>query len=670
MTKKKTANVTASALPQTLNPRALADIIDDALRLLADHNPGPLVTTSDLPLPSLLDRCEALLLDTKVSAAPLRLLHSFAAVHADACAALLSGLPNLALMSADAFQSRPIADLPDAMIADASEAAILSVHHSLTHKGVQLVVRVDQLARSTRPKPTKPPFEGQQMRAALLVEHPLLSYLAALPRGELTFRPATLEAYSERYLAYLAKHPDLPQISVEEVTTQPAAALCRLSLALDMPVPAGHLAIVETEGHDAQQVQPDPVAVPLRTGDGSPMTDESLESPAYLRLCNALGYAPDVLPPEQPFVTRPVTEAPKRQLPPRRKDRAPSRIAAFLPHFVRVADHHDVSKGTADSSEIIAMVEDCLGHPNGFFETLDRYLSHLPPSQSALVLLGCAAHHSARQETIIALSLIAEAEDYIALQDRPLRLFAAELLLGLNQPNLALVLLTADAFGGPFGLPNAQQTTLRNAIRQNAPAPSEHGHALLLSALDLPPPSPIERPRLMIEIGTTRERVAGQGSTEKLAVLCAKLGIDFITVDMDPRNCVRARRMFQKRNLPFRAVTAKGEDFLAQWPGLIDYCFLDAYDFDHGNHSELRQSRYETFLGSRIADAQCHQMHLDCAVSLVEKLSPDGIICFDDTWKDDHGAWTAKGTTAMPYLLAHGFKVTEAANRAALLVRT
>ena len=62
-------------------------------------------------------------------------------------------------------------------------------------------------------------------------------------------------------------------------------------------------------------------------------------------------------------------------------------------------------------------------------------------------------------------------------------------------------------------------------------------------------------------------------------------------------------------------------------------------------------------------------MHLDCAESLVNLLAPDGIICFDDTWTDAQGAWTAKGTTAMPFLLGHGFKVITARNRAALLVR-
>src|SRR3546814_16508885 len=95
---------------------------------------------------------------------------------------------------------------------------------------------------------------------------------------------------------------------------------------------------------------------------------------------------------------------------------------------------------------------------------------------------------------------------------------------------------------------------------------------------------------------------------------------------------------------------------------------LDAYDFDHGKHSELRQSRYKKFLGSEIDEIACHEMHLDCAKSVHLKLSAGGLVCIDDTWIDD-GKWCAKGTLAVPYLLDNGFEIVEARNRAALLRR-
>jgi hypothetical protein len=137
---------------------------------------------------------------------------------------------------------------------------------------------------------------------------------------------------------------------------------------------------------------------------------------------------------------------------------------------------------------------------------------------------------------------------------------------------------------------------------------------------------------------------------------------------MDPENTRVAQRMFDAMKSDSEAVTAKGEDYLRSTSDPIDLVFLDAYDFDHGKHSALRQSRYERFLGGSIDERACHQMHLECAESLVAKLSDFGLVCIDDTWLED-GHWTAKGTLAVPYLLAHGFELLEARNRAVLLGR-
>ena len=133
------------------------------------------------------------------------------------------------------------------------------------------------------------------------------------------------------------------------------------------------------------------------------------------------------------------------------------------------------------------------------------------------------------------------------------------------------------------------------------------------------------RAPVLIEIGTTREEVSGQGSTRQFAEFCQAHGLDFITVDMDPHNSRMARLMFEKLGCDFRAITQKGEHYLRDYDGIIDFVFLDAYDFDHGRHSELRQSRYELFLGGRIDELQCHRMHLECVQILSGKLAPGGV---------------------------------------------
>lgn len=210
-------------------------------------------------------------------------------------------------------------------------------------------------------------------------------------------------------------------------------------------------------------------------------------------------------------------------------------------------------------------------------------------------------------------------------------------------------------------------------LRDVGASGTEHGHELLLTHLK----QHLERlQRLagsrrltLIEVGTTREDVPGQGSTRKLAEYCLRQGLDFVTVDMDPHNSRMARELFARLGAEFEAVTMKGEDYLRERSGPIDLVFLDAYDFDHGKHSALRQSRYEKYLGGRIDELACHRMHLDCAQTLTSRLWSHGVVCIDDTWLED-GRWTAKGTLAMPFLIENGFGLVEARHRAALLVRS
>jgi hypothetical protein len=211
-----------------------------------------------------------------------------------------------------------------------------------------------------------------------------------------------------------------------------------------------------------------------------------------------------------------------------------------------------------------------------------------------------------------------------------------------------------------------------NTISKMKPA-MEHGHDALMKAVDGQlagiRQAAGEKRLVLIEIGTTRELVGGQGSTEKLARFCRDRNIHFISVDMDPANIEGVRGFVEKINPEFELIAARGEDYLADYAGQIDFIFLDAYDFDHGKHSEARQVRYEKVLGERINDAACHKMHLDCAMSLVARMSPWGMLALDDVWFQD-GSWHGKGTTAMPYLLANGFQVIHLANNAAVLVRS
>jgi hypothetical protein len=299
-------------------------------------------------------------------------------------------------------------------------------------------------------------------------------------------------------------------------------------------------------------------------------------------------------------------------------------------------------------------------------------------SERVRFLMVLADQLHAGGDKMTALHYLNEAAREASKIDQSLRVELAKRFVAAGQPAIAMDLLVDQALESVQDA--GQSVTLRDAVkaayakaRSAEQSKAEHGHELLLSHLRVYLPllkeAVRDRPLQMIEIGTTRENVPGQGSTRKLAEFCKEHGVHFTTVDMDPHNSQGAEEIFREMGVAFSAVAAKGEDFLRDRSQPVDVLFLDAYDFDHGKHSELRQSRYEKYLGARIDEQACHEMHLDCARSAVRLLSRAGVVCVDDTWLED-GAWTAKGTLAVPFLLDNGFELIEARNHAALLKRS
>lgn len=199
----------------------------------------------------------------------------------------------------------------------------------------------------------------------------------------------------------------------------------------------------------------------------------------------------------------------------------------------------------------------------------------------------------------------------------------------------------------------------------------EHGHAVLLALLvgqAAGDPAAL-RGRTVVEVGSTRERDPAQGSTEKLAIFTALTGMRFVTVDMDPESTNRAQRIFRFLNPSARAVTERGEDYLAESPDRPDFVYLDAFDFDHGRHSEYRKGRYRSLLHTEISDEECWRMHELCAEALVDRMNIGGLVVIDDTWTDEDGALSGKGKLAVPLLLRNGFEVVATAPRAVALKR-
>ncbi len=324
------------------------------------------------------------------------------------------------------------------------------------------------------------------------------------------------------------------------------------------------------------------------------------------------------------------------------------------------------------------IVAHCLSAPD-LHEAVDAALAQVLTTTDDRVrfLMRLAERLQGHRDPMTAVHYLSAAKEIAHDAPQTLRLALAKQLVAAGHATEAMDLLVDNALAAVSVEPSdaALIHSVRNsyqAVREAEQSRREHGHEVLLAHLKLHLNKLVAsaggRRLQMVEIGTTRENVPGQGSTRKLAEFCRQHAIDFVTVDMDPHNAQMALQMFGRLQVDFKAHAMKGEDYLRDRKTQVDIIFLDAYDFDHGQHSELRQSRYMKYLGSRIDEEACHQMHLDCAHSLVRLLSPGGIVCIDDTWIDKD-QWTAKGTLAMPYLLANGFELVDARNRAALLQR-
>lgn len=365
------------------------------------------------------------------------------------------------------------------------------------------------------------------------------------------------------------------------------------------------------------------------------------------------------------------------------------RLAQWRLEQARVDLRHRGEHGAAKRKAGVAVVSqraptwiaDLLGHclaAEDVHEAIDGVIDGLggPVDDRLRFLLAVADHFQAGGDKMTALHYLNTGAEWAA-DGRPETVTElAQRLVAVGQPARAAdLLIELGLRSGPGGANAALSSAVLTAYRRTRAAEqarTEHGHELLLamSRMRLPALRKAAGARAlrMVEIGTTRENVPGQGSTQKLAQYCLGNAIEFVTVDMDPHNTHNARAAFERMGAPFEAVTMKGEDYLRARQEPIDLLFLDAYDFDHGMHSELRQSRYVKFIGSRIDEQACHRMHLECAESAVRLLSAAGLICVDDTWLEND-AWAAKGTLAVPYLLANGFEVLEARNRAAVLAR-
>lgn len=182
-----------------------------------------------------------------------------------------------------------------------------------------------------------------------------------------------------------------------------------------------------------------------------------------------------------------------------------------------------------------------------------------------------------------------------------------------------------------------------------------HGHSLLLKTLRKNKKLLVEN-SLCLEIGSSREKIYDQGSSEILGKFFSKYKIYFLTIDADKRNTERLNE-FAKNNKFFNAICSKGEEFSKEFQSQINFLYLDAFDIYVKNHSRERLDFYKNIIGKKINDYNSAEMHLTVIKNFKENFSENCIIVFDDTFEYQRNIYKGKGMLAIPYLLENNFTI-------------
>lgn len=181
-----------------------------------------------------------------------------------------------------------------------------------------------------------------------------------------------------------------------------------------------------------------------------------------------------------------------------------------------------------------------------------------------------------------------------------------------------------------------------------------HGHSLLLKLIRQK--KKFSRPGLkFLEIGASRENIFGQGSTKVIAEFCENNQINFISVDADKKNVENIKKDLD--NLKYsNIIYDTGENFSKINKENLDILYLDAFDIETENIPMVRKKFYRETFNKEITNEASAKMHKDVILNLLNNLSENCLIVFDDTFiikKDFFG----KGQSAIPILLKQGFKI-------------
>jgi hypothetical protein len=193
-----------------------------------------------------------------------------------------------------------------------------------------------------------------------------------------------------------------------------------------------------------------------------------------------------------------------------------------------------------------------------------------------------------------------------------------------------------------------------------------HGHSLLLKLLKKKTYL-YGKNKIFIEIGSSRDGVFGQGSTELIANFCEKKKTNFLTVDANKKTTFLLQNKFKKYKYT-KAINALGENFSKKFTKKIDILYLDAFDIFKKNPSKERKLFYIKNLKKKITNNESATMHFEVIKNFLKNFSKKCLIVFDDTFVNNDKI-TGKGKTAIPLLIKNNFRIIKKNNNSIALER-
>lgn len=154
-----------------------------------------------------------------------------------------------------------------------------------------------------------------------------------------------------------------------------------------------------------------------------------------------------------------------------------------------------------------------------------------------------------------------------------------------------------------------------------------------------------------LEVGSESK----ESSTTFLYRYCKSHGMEFVTVDCEPKVYERAKSICGDQ-----AHLGKGEEFVERLSNIC-YVYMDCFDYhgdEPGDVPEAHHERYRLYGYPECSGGLSVQVHLEIAKKVEKRTADKCLIVFDDTNFRPY-AVTGKGAFAVPYLIGCGFKVVD-----------